>query len=118
MAVVHPVDRDSLLGAVEAAQARLIIPTLVGDELMHAAVAPQTGLETDRRMSHVFVMDVPSYPRPLLVTDQAVPELAAFGRTALAEPEGLFSWRAPARSGARGRPGGGAGSERGELGAG
>jgi phosphate acetyltransferase len=132
MAVVHPVDRDSLLGAVEAAQAKVIIPTLVGpderirsvaaandidisglalvaaehsreaaqtavglarrgdvdglmkgslhtDELMHAAVASGTGLATDRRMSHVFVMDVPAYSRPLLITDAALniePDLA------------------------------------------
>jgi phosphate acetyltransferase len=133
MAVTHPVDRDSLLGAVEAAQAGLIIPTLVGpeprihsvaaaadldisgyalvatehshaaaetavalarrgevdaimkgslhtDELMHAVLAPEAGLATDRRMSHVFVLDVPTYPRPLLITDAALnidPDLAA-----------------------------------------
>jgi len=29
-AVVHPVDTDSLLGAIEAAKANLIIPVLVG----------------------------------------------------------------------------------------
>ena len=133
MAVVHPVDRDSLLGAIEAAQAGLIVPTLVGpeeriravadtydldisgcefvgtehrhaaaeaavalarrgkvdalmkgslhtDELMHAVVAHESGLTTDRRMSHVFVLDVPTYPRALLVTDAALnidPDLAA-----------------------------------------
>jgi phosphotransacetylase len=50
------------------------------DELMHAAVAPATGLATDRRMSHVFVMDVPAYPRPLFITDAALniePDLEA-----------------------------------------
>jgi phosphate acetyltransferase len=31
-----------------------------------------TGLRTDRRISHVFMMDVPTYPRPLLITDAAV----------------------------------------------
>jgi phosphate acetyltransferase len=133
MAVVHPVDRDSLLGALQAAQAGLIIPVLVGpedrihavaaandldiaglpligtehshqaaaaavklardgevdalmkgslhtDELMHAAVTPGTGLGTDRRMSHVFVMEVPTYPRLLFITDAALniePDLAA-----------------------------------------
>ena len=132
MAVVHPVDRDSLLGAIEAAQTGLIVPTLVGredrirslaaahdldvsgfalvstehsheaaeaavalarrgqvealmkgslhtDELMHAVVAPKTGLATDRRISHVFVLDVPTYSRALLVTDAALniaPDLA------------------------------------------
>ena len=132
-AVVHPVDSNALLGAIEAAQAHLIIPILVGpadkiqavalahdvdlspytlvptehshaaaekavalaragevdavmkgslhtDELMHAVLAPNIGLSTARRMSHVFVLDVPSYPRPLFITDAALniyPDLEA-----------------------------------------
>lgn len=49
------------------------------DELLEAVVARHSGLRTDRRMSHVFVLDVPSYPRPLLVSDAALnidPDLA------------------------------------------
>ena len=42
------------------------------DELMSAIVPSATGLRTARRISHVFVMDVPAYPRMLLVTDAAV----------------------------------------------
>lgn len=42
------------------------------DELMRAIVARDTGLRTERRISHVFVMIVPSYERLLLVTDAAV----------------------------------------------
>jgi len=42
------------------------------DELMAAVVASASGLRTGRRVSHVFVMDVPTYPRMLLVTDAAV----------------------------------------------
>lgn len=42
------------------------------DELMGAVVPSATGLRTGRRISHVFVMDVPTYPRMLLVTDAAV----------------------------------------------
>jgi phosphate acetyltransferase len=42
------------------------------DELLAAIVPSATGLRTGRRMSHVFVMDVPAYPRMLLVTDAAV----------------------------------------------
>lgn len=42
------------------------------DELMAAVVPSSTGLRTSRRISHVFVMDVPAYPRMLLVTDAAV----------------------------------------------
>jgi phosphotransacetylase/acyl dehydratase len=132
-AVVHPVDSNALLGAIEAARATLIIPVLVGptdkihavataqnldlsaytmvptehshaaaaqavalaragevdalmkgslhtDELMQAAVAPGIGLATDRRMSHVFVLEVPTYPRPLFITDAALniyPDLEA-----------------------------------------
>ena len=42
------------------------------DELMAAVVAAATGLRTARRISHVFVLDVPAYPRPLLITDAAI----------------------------------------------
>ncbi len=41
-------------------------------ELMEAVVDKQHGLRTDRRMSHVFVLDVKTYPKPLLVTDAAI----------------------------------------------
>jgi phosphate acetyltransferase/phosphate butyryltransferase len=132
-AVVHPVDRNSLLGAIDAARAQLIVPVLVGpearirgvaaaesidlspyrlvatrhsqeaaergvemvragevealmkgslhtDELMHEVIAKETGLRTGRRISHVFVVDVPTCPRSLFITDAAVniaPDLAA-----------------------------------------
>jgi phosphate acetyltransferase len=55
-------------GEVEA----LMKGSLHTDELMAAAVASATGLRTARRMSHVFVMDVPTYPKPLLITDAAI----------------------------------------------
>ena len=42
------------------------------DELLAPIVNKQTGLRTERRMSHVFVLDVPTYPRPLMVTDAAI----------------------------------------------
>jgi len=42
------------------------------DELMEAVVAKECGLRTDRRMSHVFIMDVPNYPKPLFLTDAAL----------------------------------------------
>jgi phosphotransacetylase/acyl dehydratase len=50
------------------------------DELLHAVLAHDSGLRTERRLSHVYIMDVPAYPRPLLITDAAVniaPDLAA-----------------------------------------
>lgn len=124
-AVVHPCDKNSLLGPIEAARRGIIEPVLVGpedkirnvakaegidlspyrivstphshaaaekavelaragevdalmkgslhtDELMAPIVPSATGLRTSRRISHVFVMDVPSYPRMLLITDAGI----------------------------------------------
>ena len=42
------------------------------DELMHEVAQRETGLRTNRRISHVLVFDVPTYPRTLLVTDAAI----------------------------------------------
>ncbi|MDP2212410.1 bifunctional enoyl-CoA hydratase/phosphate acetyltransferase [Phenylobacterium sp.] len=42
------------------------------DELLEAVVVKECGLRTERRMSHVFILDVPTYPKPLLVTDAAI----------------------------------------------
>lgn len=42
------------------------------DELMEAVVDTAVGLRTERRMSHVYVLDVPTYPKPLLITDAAI----------------------------------------------
>lgn len=124
-AVVWPMDGLSLRGAIEAAEANLIDPVLVGepralealaheadvdlggyeileaetsaaaaaaavslarqghvaallkgalhtDTLMEPVVDPERGLATERRVSHVFVMDVPSHPRTLFITDAAI----------------------------------------------
>jgi phosphotransacetylase len=130
-AVAHPCDETSLRGAIEAAQAGLIHPILVGpeakiravadqlgldlklpvvdaahshaaaaravemvrageadalmkgslhtDELMAEVVHKERGLRTERRVSHAFIMDVPTYPKALVVTDAAInifPDLA------------------------------------------
>ena len=42
------------------------------DELLGAVVARDTGLRTQRRISHVFIMDVPTYHKVLIVTDAAI----------------------------------------------
>ena len=42
------------------------------DELMRSVTAKVGGLRTDRRISHVFVMDVPAYAETLFVTDAAI----------------------------------------------
>ena len=55
-------------GAVRA----LMKGALHTDELMAAVVDAATGLRTERRMSHVFALDVPTYPKPLLITDAAI----------------------------------------------
>jgi phosphotransacetylase/acyl dehydratase len=41
-------------------------------ELMHAVVDAEHGLRTARRISHVYVIDAPDYPRPLFITDAAI----------------------------------------------
>jgi phosphate acetyltransferase/phosphate butyryltransferase len=124
-AVAYPCEQTALTSVVEAADAGLISPILVGpreqmrqvaakanldidrfpledaadpvssaakavaivrsagaealmkgslhtDELMGAVVPSATGLRTGRRISHVFVMSVPTYPKPLVVTDAAI----------------------------------------------
>jgi phosphate acetyltransferase len=132
-AVAHPCDETSLKGALEAAEAGIIVPVLVGpkerirslakthdldiedieiidvphsqgaaekaveivragkaellmkgslhsDELLGAVTKRETGLRTGRRISHVFVMDVPTHPQTLFITDAAVniaPDLPA-----------------------------------------
>jgi phosphate acetyltransferase len=42
------------------------------DELMRQVTSGTTGLRTGRRISHVFVMDVPTYPETLFITDAAI----------------------------------------------
>ncbi|MFC4158934.1 bifunctional enoyl-CoA hydratase/phosphate acetyltransferase [Chitinimonas lacunae] len=42
------------------------------DELMHAVLSSTSGLRTERRVSHVFAMEVPAYPKPLFITDAAI----------------------------------------------
>lgn len=56
------------LGRAEA----LMKGSLHTDELMAAAVSRDAGLRTARRISHCFIMDVPTYPEALIVTDAAV----------------------------------------------
>ena len=58
---------------VRAGEADLLMKgSLHTDELMSAVVSSESGLRTERRISHVYLLDVPSYPRPLLLTDAAI----------------------------------------------
>ncbi|MDN3523093.1 bifunctional enoyl-CoA hydratase/phosphate acetyltransferase [Halomonas ramblicola] len=42
------------------------------DELMHEVLKRDSGLRTERCISHVMAFDVPTYPRPLFITDAAI----------------------------------------------
>ena len=58
---------------VRAGQAGLLMKgSLHTDELMHEVLALDTGLRTARRVSHVYLMEAESYPKPLLITDGAI----------------------------------------------
>jgi len=58
---------------VREGQAELLMKgSLHTDELLGAVVARETGLRTGRRLSHVFLMDVPTYHKVLIVTDGAI----------------------------------------------
>lgn len=58
--------------AVSGKVAALMKGSLHTDELLGAVVAPGSGLRTERRISHVYAMSLPAYPKPLIVTDAAV----------------------------------------------
>jgi phosphate acetyltransferase len=55
-------------GSTEA----LMKGSLHTDEFMSAIIQKETGLRTAARISHVFILDVPTYPRPLFLTDAAI----------------------------------------------
>ncbi|HEU0220607.1 MAG TPA: bifunctional enoyl-CoA hydratase/phosphate acetyltransferase [Paracoccaceae bacterium] len=55
-------------GRVEA----LMKGALHTDEVMAPVVVAATGLRTERRISHVFALDVPHYPKPLFITDAVI----------------------------------------------
>jgi len=58
---------------VRSGEAEILMKgSLHTDELLHAAMQADGGLRTERRMSHVYVMDMASYPRLLLMTDAVV----------------------------------------------
>jgi phosphate acetyltransferase len=67
---------DSAAKAVDLVRRGLAEALMKGslhtDELMAAVVAKETGIRTARRISHCFVMDVPGYREPLIITDAAV----------------------------------------------
>ncbi len=71
-----PHSHGSAMKAVELVrqgEAELLMKgSLHSDELLSAVIARETGLRTGRRLSHVFIMDVPTYHKVLIVTDAAI----------------------------------------------
>lgn len=50
----------------------LVKGSLHSDELLGAVVAKDSGLRTERRISHAYGMDVPAYSKPIIITDAAI----------------------------------------------
>ena len=64
---------DAAVALVRSGEAGLLMKgSLHTDELLGAVVHKDTGLRTGRRLSHVFLMDVPVYHKLLMVTDAAI----------------------------------------------
>lgn len=58
---------------VRQGRAQLLMKgSLHTDELLREVARKDSGLRTERRISHVFIMDVPTYAKPLFITDAAV----------------------------------------------
>jgi phosphate acetyltransferase len=61
------------VGLIREGMAEILMKgSLHTDEILGAVVNKRTGIRTARRISHIFVMDVPSYPKVLMITDAAV----------------------------------------------
>jgi phosphotransacetylase/acyl dehydratase len=71
---LHSVDAaEKAVALVRSGEAAVLMKgSLHTDELLGAVVRRDTGLRTARRLSHVFLMDVPTYHKPLIVTDAAI----------------------------------------------
>ena len=64
---------EKAVALVRAGKAEALMKgSLHTDELMGAVVKRDTGLRTARRLSHCFIMDVPTYAETLIVTDAAI----------------------------------------------
>lgn len=64
---------ERAVAIVRAGEANVLMKgSLHTDELMHEVTRKETGLRTERRLSHIYVMQVPTYPRALMITDAAI----------------------------------------------
>lgn len=68
----HAAAERAVLAVREGRADAIMKGALHTDEIMTAALHPQNGLRTARRMSHIFGFDAPTYPKPLLITDAAI----------------------------------------------
>ncbi len=68
----HAAAQMAVALAREAKVEALMKGKLHTDELMGAIIDRASGLRTERRMSHVYGLDVPHYPKPLFITDAAI----------------------------------------------
>jgi phosphate acetyltransferase len=72
---------ERAVALVRSGKAELLMKgSLHTDELLSEVVKRDTGIRTGRRISHVFIMDVPGHPNILFITDAAIniaPDLAA-----------------------------------------
>ena len=72
---------EKSVALVREGKAELLMKgSLHSDELLSEVARRETGLRTGRRISHVFIMDVPTHPQTLFITDAAVniaPDLMA-----------------------------------------
>jgi phosphotransacetylase len=65
---VHEAIRLAREGRVQA----IMKGRISTEDLILSAISASTGLRTARRMSHVYAMDVPTYPKPLFITDAMI----------------------------------------------
>ena len=64
---------DAAVDLVRRGEAEILMKGyLHTDEMLHAILRHETGLRTDRLLSHVFVLEVPTYHKLLLITDAAI----------------------------------------------
>jgi phosphate acetyltransferase len=64
---------EKAVAVVRAGEASVLMKgSLHTDEVMHEVTRKDTGLRTERRLSHVYVMQVPTYPRALMISDGAI----------------------------------------------
>ncbi|TVP89121.1 MAG: bifunctional enoyl-CoA hydratase/phosphate acetyltransferase [Thioalkalivibrio sp.] len=68
----HEAAERSVALAREGKVGALMKGSLHTDELLRATLHKEKGLRTARRLSHVMAFDVPTYPRPLFITDAAI----------------------------------------------